>query len=114
MSAPVIMWFRQDLRMSDHPALSAAALAGAVIPLFILDDETPGDWAIGGASRWWLHHSLAALMQDVPLLLRRGRADVVLAQVVKETSASAVYFTRDYAPWSGALEQRVKSTCEGG
>jgi deoxyribodipyrimidine photo-lyase len=112
MIQPVVMWFRQDLRLSDHPALCAAAAAGDVIPLFILDDETPGEWAIGGASRWWLHHSLAALMQDVPLLLRRGRADVVLAQVVKETSASAVYFTRDYAPWSGALEQRVKSTCE--
>ena len=82
MSQPVIMWFRQDLRLSDHPALSAAAAAGDVIPLFILDDETPGEWAIGGASRWWLHHSLAALMRDVPLLLRRGRADNVLAQVV--------------------------------
>jgi deoxyribodipyrimidine photo-lyase len=112
MSQPVIMWFRQDLRLSDHPALSAAAAAGDVIPLFILDDETPGEWAIGGASRWWLHHSLAALMRDVPLLLRRGRADSVLAQVVQESSARAVHFTRDYAPWSATLEQRVKSDCE--
>jgi len=85
--------------MSDHPALSAAALAGAVIPLFILDDETPGDWAWGGASRWWLHRSLDALGKDVPLVLRRGRSDVVLAEVLRDSGAGAVYFTRDYAPW---------------
>lgn len=112
MSAPVIMWFRQDLRMSDHPALSAAALAGAVIPLFILDDETPGDWAWGGASRWWLHRSLDALGKDVPLVLRRGRSDVVLADVLRESGAGAVYFTRDYAPWAAGLEHRVKAICE--
>lgn len=106
------MWFRQDLRLSDHPALTAAAAAGSVIPLYILDDDTPGDWRMGGASRWWLHHSLSALMKDVPLLLRRGRAEDVLAQVVQESGASAVYFTRDYAPWSGVLEQRIKSDCE--
>lgn len=106
------MWFRQDLRLSDHPALTAAAAAGAVIPLYILDDDTPGDWRMGGASRWWLHHSLTSLMKNVPLLLRRGRADDVLAQVLQGSGAGAVYFTRDYAPWSGALEQRIKSDCE--
>ena len=112
MIAPVIMWFRQDLRLSDHPALSAAAAAGPVIPLFVLDDETAGEWRWGGASRWWLHHSLASLSESVPLVLRRGRADAVLAEVMAAAGAKAVYFTRDYAPWSGALEQRVKDACE--
>ncbi|MFT3673418.1 cryptochrome/photolyase family protein [Aestuariivirga sp.] len=112
MSAPVIMWFRQDLRLSDHPALAAAAAAGPVIPLFVLDDETAGDWRWGGASRWWLHRSLESLGASVPLVLRRGRADTVLAEVLKATGAKALYFTRDYAPWSPALEQRVKAVCE--
>ena len=93
------MWFRQDLRLSDHAALSAAAAAGPVIPLFILDDETPGEWCWGGASRWWLHKSLEALNAKLPLVLRRGRADQVLERVIAETGASAIYFTRDYAPW---------------
>ena len=111
MNKPVIMWFRQDLRTRDLAALNAAASAGEVICLYILDDETPGEWKIGGAGRWWLHHSLAKLSRDVKLVLRRGRSDEVLARVVQETGASAVYFTRDYAPWSAAMELRVKAVC---
>ncbi|MEL0206836.1 MAG: deoxyribodipyrimidine photo-lyase, partial [Alphaproteobacteria bacterium] len=60
-SSPTIHWFRQDLRLSDNPALCAAAAAGAVVPIYILDDETAGQDRMGSASRWWLHHSLAAL-----------------------------------------------------
>ena len=61
-----IVWFRQDLRTRDNPALAAAVARGPVLPLFILDDETPGPrWRWGGASRWWLHHSLAALGADL-------------------------------------------------
>jgi deoxyribodipyrimidine photo-lyase len=112
MIQPVIMWFRQDLRLSDQPALAAAAAAGPVIPLFILDDETPGNWRWGGASRWWLHHSLASLSQHTPMVFRRGRADQVMEELVSETGASGIYFTRDYAPWSGPLEDRVKSLCD--
>ena len=53
-----IVWFRQDLRLQDNPALSAAlALGGPVLPVWILDDAGEGDWAAGGATRWWLHHS---------------------------------------------------------
>lgn len=111
MAPPVILWFRQDLRLADHPALTAAAAAGPVVFLYILDDETPGSWRMGGASRWWLHRSLESLGRDVPLVLRRGRADQVIAEVLAEAGACAVHFTRDYAPWSSALEQRVKDAC---
>ncbi|HRI83734.1 MAG TPA: deoxyribodipyrimidine photo-lyase, partial [Opitutaceae bacterium] len=62
MTPPVLLWFRQDLRLQDNPALAAAvARGGPVIPVFILDDAGEGNWAPGGASRWWLHHALAAL-----------------------------------------------------
>ncbi len=105
------MWFRQDLRLSDHPALCAAASAGPVIPVFILDDLTPADWRIGGASRWWLHKSLESLGSTVPLVLRKGRAEAVLEKLLAETGAASIHFTRDYAPWSGALEQRIVSLC---
>jgi deoxyribodipyrimidine photo-lyase len=109
---PVIMWLRQDLRLYDHPALSAAAANGLVIPVYILDDETPKDWRWGGASRWWLHKSLERLNADMPINLRRGESVSVLATLLNETGAKAIYFTRDYAPWSGALEQRVKDLCD--
>jgi deoxyribodipyrimidine photo-lyase len=112
MPPPCLVWFRQDLRLADNPALAAAAAKGPVIALYVLDDETPGDWRMGGASRWWLHQSLESLGQKIPLILRRGRADDVIAQLLQETDVSSLHFTRDYAPWSGVLEQRVKLACE--
>ncbi len=112
MSSPVIMWFRQDLRLADHAALCAAASAGPLICLYILDDETPGDWRMGAASRWWLRKSLEKLSAQVPVVLRKGAADRVIAQVLGESQAKSVYFTRDYAPWAAALEGRVKEVCE--
>jgi deoxyribodipyrimidine photo-lyase len=112
MTSPVIMWFRQDLRIADNAALTAASNAGVVSPVYILDDETPGNWQWGGASRWWLHHSLENLSQQIPLRFFVGRADLVLNEIISKTGATAVYFTRDYAPWSGDLEDRVKQSCE--
>jgi len=112
VTEPVIMWFRQDLRLADNAALSAAAAAGPVICLYVLDDDTSGKWRWGGASRWWLHRSLEALSKHVTLVLRRGPANRVIAEVLQESGAKTVYFTRDYAPWSGKLETQVRAACE--
>ena len=79
MNAPVILWFRRDLRLADQPALAAAvASGGPVIPIYILDDDTPKHRKMGAASRWWLHHSLTALDADLQalgsrLILRVGK-----------------------------------------
>ena len=59
----VIMWFRQDLRLSDNPALLKAIQQGRVLPVFILDQSC--HWPLGEASRWWLHHSLSALNESL-------------------------------------------------
>ena len=56
-----ILWFRQDLRLSDNPALTAASKHFKVLPVYILDDIHAGDNAMGAASRWWLEHSLKSL-----------------------------------------------------
>ncbi|MBS0239968.1 MAG: deoxyribodipyrimidine photo-lyase [Proteobacteria bacterium] len=112
--APVIVWFRNDFRLRDHSALTAAIASGSpVIPLYILDDETPRPWAPGGASRWWLAKSLDAFGHDISarggrLILRRGAIHRALPQFVEETGAKAIYFTRSYEPWAVALEQRLK------
>ena len=59
---PTLVWFRLDLRLTDNPALSAAVRRGGpVIPVYIWAPEEEGAWPPGAASRWWLHHSLAAL-----------------------------------------------------
>jgi deoxyribodipyrimidine photo-lyase len=102
--APTIVWFRRDLRLSDHAALVAAAAAGPVIPVYILDDETPRHRSMGGASRWWLHHSLANLDRDLRaigsrLILRRGRCDTALAALAGEIGARRVHALRHYEPW---------------
>ena len=91
--APAIVWFRQDLRLRDNPALNAVGATGRpVLPVYILDDETPGRWKLGGASRWWLHHSLTSLSADLqkrgaPLILRRGRADEIMAGLLCRKAA---------------------------
>jgi deoxyribodipyrimidine photo-lyase len=113
MFAPVILWLRRDLRLADQPALATAVESGApVIPLFILDDETPKHRKMGGASRWWLHHSLTSLDADLRkigsrLILRAGKSEEVLASLAKETGASAVHYIRHYEPWWRNAEKAV-------
>ncbi len=115
MTSTAIMWFRNDLRLSDNPALHAAATSGVpVIPVFILDDETPGAWRPGGASRWWLDGSLAALHKSLTglgtrLILARGPTRDVLARLVSETGATTVHCSRAYEPWAIALEAQLKA-----
>ncbi len=113
---PIIVWFRQDLRLADNPALAFAAKSGRpVICLYILDDETPGEWKWGGAARWWLHHSLTALDDALRrhdgggLVLRRGRADETLPALIQETDAEAVTWNRCYEPYAVARDKRLKA-----
>jgi len=110
MTRPIIFWYRQDLRVHDLPGLAAAAATGRpIIACYILDDESPGEWRTGAASRWWLHHSLASLTDDLarlgcPLVLRRGEALTVLEQLRHQTGAQDIYCTRMYEPWAESLE----------
>lgn len=116
----VIIWFRQDLRIADNPALHAAGKTGKeVICLYILDDATPGQWAMGGASRWFLHHALDSLNADLKklgskLVLRRGNASMVLQDFADEVSASDIFWNRLYEPFAikrdTALKEKLKAT----
>jgi deoxyribodipyrimidine photo-lyase len=115
MPAPQIVWLRQDLRLTDQPAFAAAAAAGPVIPVYILDDETPAHRRMGGASRWWLHHSLASLAHDLAqrgsqLILRRGKAEAALVKLATETGAGAVHALRHEEPWWRNAERALKNS----
>lgn len=112
MTAPAIVWFRRDLRLSDQAALAAAAATGPVIPVFILDDETPRHRRMGAASRWWLHHSLASLDANLRksgsrLILRRGKCDEQLADIAQQCGAAQVHCMRHYEPWWRNAERAV-------
>ncbi len=113
MPPPAVVWLRNDLRLADNPALSAAALAGPVIPLFILD-EAAGTRPLGGAARWWLDKSLRALSADLadrgtPLVLRRGPAEQVLQEVIAEAGAGSVYWNRLYDPSAVCRDGKIKA-----
>ncbi len=122
-SPPTLLWFRRDLRLIDQAALVAAVGEGTVVPVYVLDDETPRHRRMGAASRWWLHHSLtrldAALRErGSRLVLRRGRADLVLAELAAETGARRVHAIRHYEPWwrnaERGVAQRLELVCHDG
>ncbi|MFK4731601.1 deoxyribodipyrimidine photo-lyase [Agromyces mediolanus] len=97
-----LVWFRDDLRLADHPALAAAAGdPGGVVCLYVLDEASPGIRPLGGAARWWLHHSLTALAAALAelgatLVLRRGPAGEVVPRVAAEAGADRVVWNRRY------------------
>lgn len=103
-ASPTLLWFRQDLRLADNPALQAAlARKAPVVPVYILDEAGEGRWAPGGASRWWLHHSLGQLQAALrsvgsELIFRRGVSQAVLRILIDECGAGAVYWNRRYEP----------------
>ncbi|MCI9858565.1 cryptochrome/photolyase family protein [Microbacterium proteolyticum] len=109
MPSPSIVWFRDDLRLTDNPALRAALDRDEpIVALYILDEESDGVRLIGGAARWWLHGSLASLAARLDergstLVLRRGRASEVVPAVVEELDAGAVFWNRRY----GGVEREI-------
>jgi deoxyribodipyrimidine photo-lyase len=107
---PVILWFRQDLRLSDNPALHAAAARDApVLPLYILDDVNAGEWAPGAASRWWLQQSLVALDESLGKTMRffRGAASRIIPRIADEVGAQAVFWNRGYEPWQKSRDEEI-------
>jgi deoxyribodipyrimidine photo-lyase len=109
---PLIYWIRRDMRLSDHPGLTAAARSGRpVVPVFILDPETE---AIGAAPRWRMGLAIEAFRESLrgigsDLILRRGRALDVLERLVEETGAGAVHWTQLYDPGSLGRDKAVKT-----
>jgi len=105
-----LLWFRRDLRLTDNPALVRALEDGQVIPVYIHAPQEEGHWTPGGASLWWLHHSLVALGEDLrargaDLVIRQGPSLETLQDLIRETGAQQVFWNRLYEP---ALIERDK------
>ncbi len=111
---PVLYWFRDDLRLADNPALAAAHATGRpLFLLYILDESSRESRAPGGASRWWLDKSLRSLGERIAakggkLVLRKGPAETVIADLVAKTGAAAVYWNRRYGP-ARKIDERIKA-----
>lgn len=113
MTGPAIVWFRQDLRLTDNPALHAAQRRGApVVPVFILAPQEQGAWAPGAASRWWHDGSLRVLAAQLQrlgsrLIVRRGSPLKVLREIARSVGADMVCWNRRYEPWAIQQEEAV-------
>ena len=108
-----IVWFRNDLRLTDNPSLvTALSENDVVIPVFIWDASAEGDWPPGAASRWWLHQSLKELDDSLRelqsrLVLRSGDSSKELKTLCSETGATSVYFNRRYEPAIARNDERL-------
>ncbi len=109
-----IVWFRQDLRRADNPALKTAAELGSILPIYIFDDENSGDWKPGAASRVWLHHSLKSLNVSLADRLRlfRGDAREIIDRLVDALPVRAVFWNRCYEPWRVERDTGIKRELE--
>jgi deoxyribodipyrimidine photo-lyase len=105
-----IMWFRQDLRLSDNPALTLAIKHQHVLPIYILDDNHAGDYKMGGASLWWLHHSLQSLNHslDGALSCYYGNALDILQGLCQKFNITAIYYNRCYEAWRIQRDTKIK------
>ena len=111
-----IVWFRDDLRVTDHPALDAACRRGAVVALCVLDQESEGVRPLGATAKWWLDGSLRSLRESlrelgIPLVLRRGPAGTVLPEVLERTGAGGITWNRRYGGPELAVDAGVKQWC---
>lgn len=108
---PSVIWFRQDLRLLDNPALRAAAQQ-PLIAIYIWDEEDL--WAPGEAARWWLYKSLGALQKSlqeygIPLIFRKGNPLKILKELFQETNFSSICWNRCYEPHAIKRDQEIKS-----
>jgi deoxyribodipyrimidine photo-lyase len=115
MSAALV-WFRQDLRLTDNPALFEACMNhDTVIPIYILDEHS----VLGEAQAWWLHHSLNALNHSLTtqlkltLILRKGAALGILLDLVKTVGIDTIYWNRRYEPQNIVCDKKIKATLQG-
>ena len=105
MQLPVLLLFRNDLRLDDHAALEAALGAGPVVPAYVASEEDEGAWPLGEASRWWLDRSLRDLDRRLRergsrLSVERGAVVEAVVRWCREVDACQVFCSRRYEPGS--------------
>ncbi len=115
-ASPALVWFRDDLRLADNPALNAALATGsAVLCVFIMDEKSDGLRPLGGAARWWLHHSLGALATSIERI--GGRLDILagngaetIEAIAVASGAKVVFWNRRYGLAERAVDTAAKAS----
>lgn len=112
---PTLVWFRDDLRVGDNPALHHAVQSGQpIIAVYILDEQSDGLRKMGGAQKWFLHHALESLSSKLKelgatLQVHKGAANFVIQQIVKEESACSVHWNRRYGKAEIEIDSALKT-----
>ena len=104
------MWFRQDLRLNDNPAIIEANNSGLkILPVYILDDINSSNWKIGSASRWWLNESLKKLNDSLNhnLCFMSGDSIKCLNNLISTYNVKSVYFNKCYEPWRIQSDEKI-------
>ena len=114
MTAPALVWLRNDLRVSDNPALAMAAASQRPLIVLHVLEEGAGPRPLGAAARWWLHHSLVALGREleaagVALVLRRGDARIVVPGIAAEAGAAEIFWNDRHEPGGAAVDREIAS-----
>ncbi len=110
-----IVWFRQDLRIRDNPALYYAAKQGhSIVPVYIWSPKEEGNWPVGGAGKVWLHYSLESIQEELrkkktQLVIRKGSALSVIKELVQESEADSVYWNKRYEPSSRERDNALQA-----
>lgn len=117
MAGKSLVWFRNDLRIADNPALRAAHESGGEVHAIYIEATDPSLRQMGGAARWWLHHSLRELADDlaehgVRLVTARGRTAETLFAAVKDVGATAIFWNRRYGPAEREIDAAIKAQAE--
>lgn len=109
-----IVWFRQDLRISDNPAVAEASSLGKILPIYILDNCAPDPFKIGETSKIWLHHSLNSLNKslDGKLNIYIGKTSEIIELLIDQYSVSNLFCNACYEPWHIKQESNVKDICK--
>jgi len=109
-----IVWFRQDLRLSDNPALSEGLNLGKIFPIYILDDCAPNLFKMGEASKIWLHHSLNNLNKALngKLNIYIGKANKIIESIIEQQEIENIYCNSCYEPWHIEQENSIQSLCK--
>ncbi len=115
MSSKALIWFRQDLRISDNPALDHAIKnSDEVAAIYILDEKSKNVRAMGSASKWWLHHALTDLQKnlkekyEIDLIIAEGKSDEVLDDLNKKYNFDLIVWNRLYEPFHTARDKKIK------
>jgi len=118
MSDAALLLFRDDLRLTDNPALiEAVASKKPLILAYIYEEPPAGGRPLGAALQWWLHHSLVSLAQSIKsrggaLHLFKGDSTKIIDQLIAKHAVSTIFWNRRYHPLHVAADAALKAHYE--